>query len=196
ASHSHWLPGSPCCVPGKLPLPSSPERLRRPHPTPRPPRRPPLRFSPTPRAAADDPRIGLKAALYDAGEAALGLQRVATLPKPSGFAPGDFIPTPTPEPPPEAAGAAAGAGGGGRGGRGGPPPVQYGSTNSDLAFSGNHLFVGNYNGINLYDIDNANKIKLRTSIVCPGGQGDVSVYGRLLFMSAEAMNGRLDCGTQ
>ena len=73
---------------------------------------------------------------------------------------------------------------------------QYGSTNSDLAFSGNHLFVGNYNGINFYDIDNPAKIKLRTSLVCPGGQGDVSVYGHLLFMSAEAMNGRLDCGTQ
>jgi hypothetical protein len=74
--------------------------------------------------------------------------------------------------------------------------VQYGSTNSDLAFSGNHLFVGNYNGINFYDIDSPAKTKLRTSIVCPGGQGDVSVYGHLLFMSAEAMNGRLDCGTQ
>jgi hypothetical protein len=32
--------------------------------------------------------------------------------------------------------------------------------------------------------------------VCPGGQGDVSVYGHLLFMSVEAANGRLDCGTQ
>jgi hypothetical protein len=74
--------------------------------------------------------------------------------------------------------------------------AQYGSTNSDLAFSGNHLFVGNYNGINFYDIDNPGKIKLRTSIMCPGGQGDVSVYGHLLFMSAEAMNGRKDCGTQ
>jgi hypothetical protein len=74
--------------------------------------------------------------------------------------------------------------------------AQYGSTNSDLAFSGNHLFVGNYNGINTYDIDNPKEIKLRTSIVCPGGQGDVSVYGHLLFMSAEAVNGRIDCGTQ
>ena len=32
---------------------------------------------------------------------------------------------------------------------------------------------------------------LRTSLVCPGGQGDVSVYGHLLFMSAEASNGRI-----
>ena len=75
-------------------------------------------------------------------------------------------------------------------------PNQYGSINSDLAFSGNHLFVGNYNGINLYDIDSPSNVKLRTSIVCPGGQGDVSVYGHLLFMSGEAMNGRTDCGTQ
>ena len=65
-----------------------------------------------------------------------------------------------------------------------------------LAFSGNHLFVGNYNGINTYDIDNPAKAKLRMSLMCPGGQGDVSVYGHLLFMSAEAVNGRTDCGTQ
>ena len=56
--------------------------------------------------------------------------------------------------------------------------------------------MGNYNGINFYDIDSPAKIKLRTSLLCPGGQGDVSVYGHLLFMSAEAMNGRIDCGTQ
>jgi hypothetical protein len=151
---------------------------------------PPTVYS-NPRAGADDPRVGLKGGLYDAGEAAFGMQRIATLPKPTGFAPGsDATATaPPPEPPPE-----AGVPAGGRGGRG--MGVQYGSTNSDLAFSGNHLFVGNYNGVNFYDIDNPGKIKLRTSILCPGGQGDVSVYGHLLFMSAEAMNGRLDCGTQ
>ena len=33
-----------------------------------------------------------------------------------------------------------------------------------------------------------------TSIVCPGGQGDVSVYGNLLFMSVEQTRGRIDCG--
>ena len=48
------------------------------------------------------------------------------------------------------------------------------------------MFVGNYNGINTYDIDSPMKVKLRASLVCPGGQGDVSVYGHLLFMSAEA----------
>ena len=33
-------------------------------------------------------------------------------------------------------------------------------------------------------------------MVCPGGQGDVSVHGNLLFMSVEQTRGRLDCGTQ
>jgi hypothetical protein len=138
-----------------------------------------------PRSGPDDPRIGLKAGLYDAGEAAFGLQKMASMPKPAGFAPGNFYPTINPAAPPPAEG---------RGGR--APSVSYGSTNSDLAFSANHLFVGNYNGINFYDIDNPSQIKLGASLLCPGGQGDVSVYGHLLFMSAEAVNGRLDCGVQ
>jgi len=135
-----------------------------------------------PRAGSGDPRVGLKAGVYDAGEAAFGLEKVASLPKPPGFAPGNFVEIPN-QPPPENNPAR-------------PPSVSYGSTNSDLAFSANHLFVGNYNGINFYDIDNPSQTKLRTSVMCPGGQGDVSVYGHLLFMSAEAINGRTDCGTQ
>ena len=144
--------------------------------------------SSNPRASADDPRVGLKAGLYDAGEAIFGLEKLASLPKPPGFAPGNYIPNLQPPPPPDEPLKP-----------GEPPraPVgQYGSANSDLAFSGNHVFVGNYNGINFYDIDSPAKVKLTASLVCPGGQGDVSVYGHLLFMSAEAVNARLDCGTQ
>ena len=151
---------------------------------------PPPAVYTNPRAPADDPRIGLKAGLYDAGEAAFGIQKVMSLPKPPGFAPGNFIPTANNNPPPQEETA-------GRGNRPPQPPsVQYGSTNSDLAFSNGRLFVGNYNGINFYDIDNPEKTTLVTSLLCPGGQGDVSVYGHLLFMSAEALNGRTDCGTQ
>ena len=141
-----------------------------------------------PRASSDDPRVGLKAGLYDAGEAVFGLEKVLSVPKPPGFAPGNFFPNvaPPPEPPePPPPGQPAR-----------PPALQYGSTNSDLAFRANHVFVGNYNGINFYDIDNPADVKLMTSLLCPGGQGDVSVYRHLLFMSAEAVNGRLDCGTQ
>jgi hypothetical protein len=118
-----------------------------------PPPSNPTVFS-NPRAASDDPRVGLKGGLYDAGEAAFGMQRIGSLPKPSGFAPGDTVGAPPP-PMPAAEGQPPGR-----------PPAQYGSTNSDLAFSGNHLFVGNYNGINFYDIDNPMKVKLRTSLVC------------------------------
>jgi hypothetical protein len=140
-----------------------------------------------PRASSTDPRVGLKAGLYDAGEAAFGLVKVVSLPKPPGFAPASFVPNVAPPPEPEEPEP---------GKPPKPPIVQYGSTNSDLAFSGNHVFVGNYNGINFYDIDNPSQVKLRASLMCPGGQGDVSVYGHLLFMSAEALNGRLDCGIQ
>jgi hypothetical protein len=140
-----------------------------------------------PRAPADDPRVGLKPGLYDAGEAEFGMERLASLPKPAGFAPGETtapLGPDIPATPPNGKGPAQ------------PHLIQLGSTNSDLAFSGNHLFVGNYKGINFYDIDSPRQIKLRTSLVCPGGQGDVSVYGNLLFMSAEAMNGRIDCGIE
>jgi hypothetical protein len=146
-----------------------------------------------PRAGADDPRVGLKAGLYDAGEASSGLQRLVSLPKPAGFAPDPasiaaFDALPAPPPPPPGTPPARGPQGG--------PRANYGGTNSDLAFGGTTLFVGNYNGINFYDISNPAKIRLITSVICPGGQGDVSVYGHLLFMSVEAANGRLDCGTQ
>jgi hypothetical protein len=66
--------------------------------------------------------------------------------------------------------------------------------NSDLAFEGTLLVQGNFNGLNFYEIEDPRKPTLRTSIVCPGGQGDVSLYGRLLFMSVEEIRGRLDCG--
>ena len=56
--------------------------------------------------------------------------------------------------------------------------------------------MGNFYGINIYDISNPAKTSLLTSMVCPGGQGDPSVYKNLLFMSVEMPNGRLDCGTQ
>ena len=63
------------------------------------------------RGTTDDPRYGLKPGLYDAGEAVFGMQRISSLPKPPGFAPGTA-----------AVQVPAGPGGG-----------QYGSWNTDLA---------------------------------------------------------------
>ncbi|MGH7480929.1 MAG: LVIVD repeat-containing protein, partial [Longimicrobiales bacterium] len=67
--------------------------------------------------------------------------------------------------------------------------------NSDMAFRDELLFMGSFHGFNIYDISNPRMPRLRTSFVCPGGQGDLSVYGDLLFMSVEMPNGRVDCGT-
>jgi len=76
-----------------------------------------------------------------------------------------------------------------------PRPEGF-STNSDLAFSGNLAFVGNYNGFNVYDISDPTNPVNRLSVLCPGNQGDLSVYGNLLFKSVQAADGRLDCGPQ
>jgi hypothetical protein len=69
-------------------------------------------------------------------------------------------------------------------------------SNTDLAFQGDLVFLGNYHGIQVWNVSNPAEPVLRVSIVCPGGQGDVSVFGNLLFMSAQEPRGRLDCGTE
>jgi hypothetical protein len=157
--------------------------------------------------ATNDPRVGLKPGLHDAGEAARNMERISNLPKPEGFF-DPKAPAGNPAAPERAANAPSGApaaAGGAPAAPGTPPapapfdPVasnRLGFTNSDLAFSGNHVFVGNYHGFNTYDVERPNRPKLLASVVCPGGQGDVSVYGNLLFMSVEQTRGRLDCGTQ
>ena len=65
-----------------------------------------------------------------------------------------------------------------------------------MAFQGDYAFVGNFNGYNIYNIANPSSPSLTTSVICPGGQGDVSVYKNLLFMSVEETRARIDCGTQ
>ncbi|MGX1690053.1 LVIVD repeat-containing protein, partial [Microbacterium sp. NPDC055442] len=74
-------------------------------------------------------------------------------------------------------------------------PEGFGNYNSDMAYTGNYAINGNYNGFQIYDISNPAAPTLTGSFLCPGGQGDVSVYGNLLFMSVESAPGRLDCGS-
>ena len=66
--------------------------------------------------------------------------------------------------------------------------------NTDVAFQGDRLFLGSFHGFNIYDIADPEAPRLVTSFPCPGGQGDLSVYENLLFMSVEMPNGRIDCG--
>ena len=65
-----------------------------------------------------------------------------------------------------------------------------------MAFDGNTLVVGNYHGFNIYNIEDGRNPTLISSIVCPGGQGDVSIVENLLIMSVEQSRGRLDCGRE
>src|SRR5881397_4361060 len=152
---------------------------------------------------AQDLRVGLKPGFRDAGVAKLNLELIWSLPKPDGFfdptapAGAPFPPERPPErpndAPPPADDAAATVN---------PPPPDPAAqsalsfANSDLAFSRDRLIMGSFHGFNMYDVEDPKKARLLVSVVCPGGQGDVSVYGNLLFMSVEQTRGRIDCGTQ
>ncbi|MEO1553879.1 MAG: DUF305 domain-containing protein [Pseudomonadota bacterium] len=67
-------------------------------------------------------------------------------------------------------------------------------SNTDMAFSGDLMIVGNYHGFNVYRLTDEAEPTLISSVVCPGGQGDVSIVGDLLIMSVEQTRGRVDCG--
>lgn len=140
-----------------------------------------------------DPRFTLSAGAYDAAEFSFGMKHVNLYRKPAAFDlgvdPNDprvakalfamGVPENAPIPPAMKM-----------------PLAGLALANSDLAFQGNYLFLGNFYGINIYNIADPAKAQLVTSMLCPGGQGDVSVYKNLMFMSVEMQNGRIDCGTQ
>ncbi|BDI59574.1 DUF305 domain-containing protein [Qipengyuania nanhaisediminis] len=68
--------------------------------------------------------------------------------------------------------------------------------NTDMAFFDDIMVAGNYHGFNIYRLGDDGVPSLVSSVVCPGGQGDVSVVGNLLVMSVEQTRGRVDCGLQ
>ncbi len=143
---------------------------------------------------ANDPRAKLTPGLYDAGEASMGIKHLLLLKKPDAFQLGASDPD---DPKVQKTIGQLGI----RNTSKMPKPLQLviaqlAFSNSDLAFQGNHLFQGNFYGVNIYDISDPANTALLTSLVCPGGQGDVSVYKNLLFMSVEMPNGRLDCGVE
>ena len=144
-------------------------------------------------STTDDPRVGLKPGIYDAGEAAMGIKHLAFLKKPTAF---QLSSTQADDPVVQKMLDTLGMNKAKIAKPMQPVIAQLAFANSDFAFQGTRLFQGNFYGLNIYDISNPAKISLSTSLVCPGGQGDPSVYGNLLFLSVEMPNGRLDCGTQ
>ncbi len=144
-----------------------------------------------------DPRAGLTAGLRDAGAAALNVELVATFPRPAGFFdpknPSDLPPVIEPDEADEADDGDADE----------DDKVKrverspfLSFSNTDMAFSGDKLVVGSYHGFNVYQLQDDGMPKLFSSVVCPGGQGDISIVGDLLIMSVEQTRGRVDCGRQ
>nr|WP_228045998.1 hypothetical protein [Saccharopolyspora sp. HNM0983] len=66
-----------------------------------------------------------------------------------------------------------------------PPFDTVDAYGTDIAFQGDHAFVGNYDGFTVYDISDPAKPEITSQVVCPGGQGDVSISGNLLFVSTD-----------
>ncbi len=150
-----------------------------------------------------DPRAGLAAGFDDAGQALSNLKLLASLPKPAGF----FDPRNPAGLPPER----PDTGEPNEQGQTDAPAEQGGDreeteeeerspllsfSNTDMAFSGDVLVAGNYHGFNVYRLQEGGIPKLISSVVCPGGQGDVSIVGDLLIMSVEQTRGRVDCGLE
>lgn len=141
---------------------------------------------------SEDPRVNLSSGLFHADEAILNLTKVSSLKKPAGFYdPGNIE------------------------GDGMEnldedqneqrtieemssnrryPMLSF--SNTDMAFKDNILVAGNYHGFNIYSLQNPETPQLLSSVICPGGQGDVSIVGDLLIMSVEESRGRVDCGLQ
>lgn len=145
--------------------------------------------APRPPSVFPDARTALSGGLRDAGIAASNLALEHSVAPPPGF----FDPDALFAPPTNRAEAEA------MQARNRASPPRYSAlalANSDMAMSNGRLFVGNFHGFNGYDVSRGGAPELVLSVVCPGGQGDVSVHGNLLFMSVEQNRARLDCGVK
>ena len=69
-------------------------------------------------------------------------------------------------------------------------------SNTDVAFRDDIMVAGSYHGFNIYALGDDGQPDLTASVVCPGGQGDVSIVDDLLIMSVEETRGRVDCGLE
>jgi hypothetical protein len=114
----------------------------------------------------DDPRVGLDAGFLDAEEASLGMDLVGQFEKPESNL---FDPNNV---------------------------GSFNFANSDLTFFDHYAVQGNFAGFQIFDLSDPTDPVVVTEVLCPGGQGDPSVYGDLLFFSVEQTRARYDCGAQ
>lgn len=137
---------------------------------------------------SQDPRAGLGAGFRDAETAAANMTLLASLPKPTGFFdtenPAGLPPVISSEESDEEVERRFGQR---------APFLSF--SNTDIAFAGDLMAVGNYHGFNLYRLGGETP-RLVSSVVCPGGQGDVSIVGDLLIVSVQDTRARVDCGRQ
>jgi hypothetical protein len=80
-----------------------------------------------------------------------------------------------------------------------PKPAEFDSlrgltfANSDLAFKGDLVYQGNFAGFSIWDVRDPRRPARVAVVPCITSQGDPSVYGNLLFISAEGAGNRNDC---
>lgn len=65
--------------------------------------------------------------------------------------------------------------------------------NSDLAFRGSMVYQGNFSGFSIWDVSNPAAPTMVSAVPCVTSQGDPSIVGNLLFISAEGGGNRNDC---
>ena len=150
-------------------------------------------------ALSEDPRAGLSPGLYDAGEAILNLELISSLSKPDGFFdpnnPSErYEPKENDEEDEDNEEKAKVKSIETNASDRRSPMLSF--SNTDIAFRDDVLIAGSYHGFNIYRMFEGGVPSLVSSIICPGGQGDVSVVGDLLIMSVEETRGRVDCGLQ
>ncbi len=78
-------------------------------------------------------------------------------------------------------------------------PAQFDTTrgltfiNSDLAFGGKYVYQGNFAGFTIWNVSDPAKPQIVSVVSCITSQGDPSIIGNLLFISAEGGGNRTDC---
>ncbi|MGH7638962.1 MAG: LVIVD repeat-containing protein [Gemmatimonadaceae bacterium] len=65
--------------------------------------------------------------------------------------------------------------------------------NSDLAFRDHYVYQGNFSGFTIWDVSNPAKPEIASAVSCVTSQGDPTIIGNLLFLSAEGGGNRNDC---